>query len=59
MNPYFIELTELWQDREYDKVVNIINEFHWSNGEMIAFCAYFCKYLGREELEVLCKFFYE
>lgn len=51
----YITLTELWQDREYQSVADIINQENWSRARLATFCAYFSKYLGREELEVLCK----
>ncbi len=51
----YITLTELWQDREYQSVADIINQENWGRPRLAHFCAYFSKYLGREELEVLCK----
>ena len=51
----YIKLTEMWQDREYQCVADTINQEDWSKAKLAEFCAYFSKYLGREELEVLCK----
>lgn len=55
-NTAFIQLTELWQDREYDQVGRIINEESWSANEVAEFCAYFAKYVGLNQLNILYKF---
>ena len=52
----FIELTELWQDGEVNKVGLIINEEGWGPAKVAEFCAYVAKYLGLNQLEVLYKF---
>tara|TARA_A200000159_G_C7272601_1_gene317945 strand:+ start:76 stop:279 length:204 start_codon:yes stop_codon:yes gene_type:complete len=56
MNTEYINLTEMWQDGEYADVARIINEEHWSRAEVAEFCAYFNKYLGSDQLNVLYKF---
>ena len=55
MNTEFIALTEMWQDRNYSEVANIVNDSNWSNSKLASFCIYFVKYLGLKELEVLQK----
>lgn len=51
----FPTLTELWRDGKYIEVANIIaHTSPFSNrANLIDFCVYFEKYLGREELKVL------
>lgn len=58
MNTEHIKLTDLWNEREYAKVGHIINEENWSPKEVAEFCAYFAKYIGLSELDVLNKFLY-
>ena len=55
-NTEFIQLTELWQDREYSQVGRIINEEEWNRNEVAEFCAYFAKYVGLNQLNILYKF---
>jgi uncharacterized LabA/DUF88 family protein len=55
MNTNYINLTELWQDGKYTEVANIINTASWSSSQFVEFCAYFIKYLGINELNVLQK----
>lgn len=55
-NTEFIQLTELWNDREYTQVGRIINEEEWSASEIAEFCAYFAKYVGLNQLNILYKF---
>jgi hypothetical protein len=53
----FIQLTEMWQNREFNKVAEVIcdsKEF-LEKDRLIDFCAYFQKYLGENELKVLSK----
>jgi hypothetical protein len=54
-NTEYIALTELWQDGKYNNVANIINNENWSPSRVAEFCAYFNKYLGTEQLNVLYK----
>ena len=51
----FPTLTELWRDGKYIEVANIVaHTAPFSNrANLIDFCVYFEKYLGREELKVL------
>jgi hypothetical protein len=56
INTEFIQLTELWQDREYSQVGRIINEEEWKANEVAEFCAYFAKYVGLNQLNILYKF---
>ena len=56
MNTEHIKLTDLWHDRQYAQVGNIINEEDWSRKEVANFCSYFAKYVGLSELEILHKF---
>jgi len=55
-NTEFIELTELWQNGNYDQVGSIINVESWSPARVAEFCSYVAKYLGLTQLEVLYKF---
>ena len=52
----FIDLTELWQDGEYNKVGEVINNERWSRARVAEFSAYFGKYLGTTQLNLLYKF---
>lgn len=52
----FIQLTELWQDGEYDTLGRIINEESWGSAQIAEFCAYFAKHLGLNQLNILYKF---
>lgn len=56
MNTPYIKLTDLWSDGEYTKVGRILEEESWSPSQMAEFCAYFVKYCGISQLEVLYKF---
>lgn len=56
MNTEYIDLTEMWHNGEYADVARIINEESWSSSEVANFCAYFVKYVGLNELDVLNKF---
>jgi len=55
-NTEYIQLTELWQDGEYSKVADTINGEAWNAQRVAEFCAYFNKYLGSNQLNVLYKF---
>lgn len=52
----FIDLTEKWQDHQYLEVGGYIKHAGWTPRETAEFCAYFCKYLGTKQLELLYKF---
>jgi hypothetical protein len=52
----FIDLTELWQDGEFNKVGEIINNEKWNPARVAEFSAYMCKYLGTTQLNLLYKF---
>ena len=54
-NTEFIELTELWQDRDYNRVGSIINKENWTQSRIAEFCAYVFKYLP-SALPTLYKF---
>tara|TARA_R110002051_G_C8497943_1_gene464255 strand:+ start:345 stop:515 length:171 start_codon:yes stop_codon:yes gene_type:complete len=45
MNTEHIELTELWHDRKYNRVGQIIHEEEWSQSQVAEFCSYLAKYL--------------
>jgi len=46
----------MWQDAQYNEVGRCINTSSWSSRETAEFCAYFCKYLGINQLNLLYKF---
>ena len=52
----YIDLTEMWQDHQYLEVGGYIKHAGWTPRETAEFCAYFCKYLGTKQLEILYKF---
>jgi hypothetical protein len=52
----FIYITELWQSGEYIEVGNIISNENWPPGRVAEFCAYFSRFLGSSQLEILYKF---
>jgi hypothetical protein len=56
MNTDYIKLTDLWNDGEYAEVGHIMKEESWSPSEVAKFCAYFAKYCGVNELNLLHKF---
>ena len=56
MKTEYIELTELWQDGEYNKVGSIINKEKWSRSRVAEFCSYFNKYVSNGQLKILYKF---
>jgi hypothetical protein len=53
----FAELTEFWQDGRFNIVVNHIqhSEQFSIRANLIDFCVYFNKYVGKEELKILQK----
>lgn len=56
MNTEYIKLTDLWNDGQYLEVGHIINNEQWNPTEVAKFCAYFTKYLGTHQLDILHKF---
>lgn len=52
----YLELTELWHEGEYLKVGDAIRNEMWEASRVAEFCAYFSKYVGSKELEVLHRF---
>ena len=52
----FIELTELWQDGDFEKVGLIINKEKWNPARVAEFCAYVMRYLGSSQANILYKF---
>lgn len=56
MNTSFIMLTDMWHAHEYVKIGEIIRDEHWTAAQVAEFCAYFCKYMGTDQLKVLYKF---
>lgn len=52
----FSTLTELWHDGYYIKVGKILEHENWAPARVAQFCAYFCKYMGVSQLEILHKF---
>lgn len=56
MNTKYIKLTDLWNNGEYAQLGHIMKEESWSPREVAEFCAYFAKYCGVGQLEVLYKF---
>jgi hypothetical protein len=55
-NTEFIQLTELWQDGEYNQVGAIINKEGWTPSSVAEFCAYVNRFLGSNQLNLLYKF---
>tara|TARA_R110001592_G_scaffold130031_4_gene343020 strand:- start:4493 stop:4723 length:231 start_codon:yes stop_codon:yes gene_type:complete len=55
-NTEFIQLTDLWNEGEYSSVGRIIAEESWASARVAEFCAYFTKYLGVNQLNILYKF---
>lgn len=51
-----IELTDMWHDREYTNIGQVMRNESWSNQDVAEFCAYFAKYVGLNELNILYKF---
>jgi hypothetical protein len=52
----YITLTDLWYNKEYLKVGQIINSENWPPQRVAEFCIYFGKHLGLNELYLLPKF---
>lgn len=56
LNTDFIQLTDLWTQNEFSQVGRIIKEEGWKSSEVAEFCAYFAKYCGVNQLNILYKF---
>lgn len=56
MNTEYIKLTDLWNEREYAEIGHIMQEESWKPSEVAEFCAYFAKYCGINQLNILYKF---
>ena len=52
----YITLTDLWYNGKYTEVGDIIKAERWSSSRVAQFCAYFVKYCGVKELNILHKF---
>ena len=52
----FIKLTDMWHDGLYLEVGEVILNEGWSNAKLAEFCAYFSKYMGTKQLDLLYKF---
>lgn len=52
----FIKLTDMWQDGLYLEVGKVILNEDWNNARLAEFCAYFSKYMGVKQLDLLHKF---
>ena len=55
-NTEYITLTGMWQNGDYNNVASIINKEKWSNSRLAEFCAYFNRFLGSSQLNLLYKF---
>lgn len=55
-NTEFIILTEMWKEGKYLDVGEIIFAEEWDHARVAEFCAYFAKYLGLSQLNLLYKF---
>ena len=55
MNTEYIKLTDLWNEREYAELGRIMQEESWKPSEVAEFCAYFAKYCGINQLNILYK----
>jgi|TARA_R110002153_G_scaffold5754_8_gene26674 hypothetical protein len=56
MNTKYIQLTDLWSDGEYNELGHIMQDESWTNSQIAEFCAYFAKYMGLNQLQILYKF---
>jgi hypothetical protein len=56
MKTEYIKLTELWNEGLYVEVGNTIRNEEWNAHRMAEFCAYFVKYIGINDLNILYKF---
>jgi hypothetical protein len=56
MNKLHLQITELWHSGDYTTAAALINDASWSSKNFAEFCAYFARYCGLKELNVLHKF---
>lgn len=56
MNTKYIKLTDLWNEGKYTELGVIIQQESWKAQEIAEFCAYFAKYCGLNQLDILYKF---
>ena len=56
MNTNNIELTDMWYNKEDANVGQVMRDESWTNQDVAEFCAYFAKYVGLTELNLLYKF---
>lgn len=52
----YIELTELWNDGHYGQLGDIMRKERWEMHRVAEFCAYFARYIGTNQLDILHKF---
>jgi hypothetical protein len=56
MKNTYIKITDLWLNGNYASASEAINKEDWSSKDFAKFCAYFAKYCGLKELNILWKF---
>ena len=56
MNTEYVKLTDLWNNGEYAELGHIMKAESWKPSEVAEFCAYFAKYCGLNQLNILYKF---
>lgn len=52
----FITLTDMWNQGEFLRVGETINDEKWCASRVAEFCAYFFRYNGQNQLDILYKF---
>jgi hypothetical protein len=56
MSEQYLMLTEMWHANLYVEVGEYISSAGWLPRETAEFCAYFCRYMGTNQLDILYKF---
>lgn len=56
MNTEYVKLTDLWNNGQYIEIGDIIKKESWKPSEVAEFCAYFARYCGLNQLNILYKF---
>lgn len=51
-----IELTEMWYNQDYIGIGQTMSNENWTPSQVAEFCAYFAKYVGLNDLNILYKF---
>lgn len=51
-----IELTEMWHNQDYIGIGQTMSNENWTPSQVAEFCAYFAKYVGLNDLNILYKF---